>query len=397
MMTLVTGLLGAGKTLNTIHMVMKEKPDHGDIYYAGITDLTLPWKEVSYDQLQDWQSFPDGSVFVVDEADRWLPQRGNNPKVPEFIRELARHRHRGMDFYIVTQMPKFIDHFARNLCNRHLHFERAFNFEGSKLLEWQKPQDDPNDYHARRDATSTRKKFPKEVFDLYRSAEIHTHKPRVPKKLVLLGIGVLVVIALALNLANSLQEQGPGQGVEEGVSPSELERLTEFYSGSVVRDPGEVLDQEAYIKSWEPRIANLPHTAPVYDGLTEVKTFPRPNCIYSHRTAECTCYTQQATPMEVEYEFCRAVVANGWFNPYREEVVEQVAEGGDGGVRITPPIGAPENAVRITYPDGNLNAPPEIEPVEPAWARNDRPGRAYRNPRSVPTFPSQPGVAGSPR
>ncbi|MEM8493527.1 MAG: hypothetical protein AAF756_22130 [Pseudomonadota bacterium] len=125
--------------------------------------------------------------------------------------------------------------------------------------------------------------------------------------------------------------------MEEGVSPSELEQLPEFYSGSVVRDPGEVLDKEAYIKSWEPRIANLPHAAPVYDSITEVKNFPKPNCIYSHRTAECSCYTQQATPMEVDYEFCRTVFDNGWFNPYREDPVYQVAEGDDGGVWITHP------------------------------------------------------------
>ncbi|MEO1079214.1 MAG: hypothetical protein AAFY29_06660 [Pseudomonadota bacterium] len=168
--------------------------------------------------------------------------------------------------------------------------------------------------------------------------------------------------------------------------------MTEFYSGSVVRDPALVLDQAAYIKSWEPRIPNLPHTAPVYDSLTEVKTFPKPNCIYSHRTADCSCYTQQATPMEVDYEFCRSIVDNGWFNPYREDPVYEVAKGDDGGVRITPPTGVPVNEVRFSYPDGNQNAPPVIEPAEPAWATTQRPGRAYFHPNSVPTSPRAPSM-----
>ena len=57
----------------------------------------------------------------------------------------------------------------------------------------------------------------------------------------------------------------------------------------------------------------------MYDQVTEVKTWPRPNCMRSELTKSCKCFTQQATPMDVTEDICNGIVDDGWFNPYFDE------------------------------------------------------------------------------
>lgn len=400
MITLITGAPGAGKTLNTLKLVQHEVGDTRPIFYAGIVDLQLPWQEKSYHELQDWRSLPDGSAIVIDEADQWAPVRGNKGTAQEFITELARHRHRGFDFYIITQKPKMLDHHLRGLVGRHLHFERAFNRNATRQLEWQRCVDDPVDYHARQEAQTSRVNFDKDYFAVYKSAEVHTHKPRVPRKayFILGAMGVVVVCSVLLISRLSGSDPEPYAVKDPDSARSSVfdypPDSTPIARGFSLGGDDPAMTREEYIASWEPRLPDFEHTAPAYDGVTEVKTFPRPQCIYSHRSGQCSCFTQQATPLNVSNAACRQIVSGGWFNPYRDESPQIAATGpqgggvkGEGAAPLTPPD--EDSKPRIVMLGRSTRAGPAsidvIPPSEPP-----QPGRAYRLPPDTPRQPTAP-------
>jgi zona occludens toxin len=401
MMTLITGVPGAGKTLNTIRFVDQLVGDSGRrVVVAGVQELAMPgWESATYDQVRKWQEYPDGTLFLIDEADQWAPTRGNRGEPPAYIRELARHRHRGFDFFIITQRPKMLDHHLRGLVGEHRHYERAFNRNSSRLLVWQEVQDDPKDFHARKLAITTRVNFDRRYFDKYKSAEVHTHKPKLPLKLVAVVGGFAVTIGVALVWLSDVTSRGEemAQAIPSPVTDQEGPRTVA--RGTILRDGEEVAiaTTEEFIQVREPRLRDVPLSAPLYDAVLEVKTYPRPQCIYSHRRDVCQCYTQQVTPLDMTYQACRNIVENGWFNPYRDEsgADERIAAGA--GERVAPRTAAlpdQRNTPRIVYVGGNKNLPPTvIGPDDYLPQADPRPGQALRNPNAqVPVQPAQPGV-----
>lgn len=318
MITLITGVPGAGKTLNTIKRVVNEAGDRA-VYYRGIRGLTLPWNEISDQQAADWQSLPDGSVVVIDEVQDIFPPRSPNKSEPPGVKALDKHRHRGFDFYFITQKPKGFDHSVRGYCGRHFHYERAFNRNSTRELEWQKAVDDPQDYHTRKDAQTTRVNFDKKYFDVYKSSEIHTHKPRMPKAAYIAVAALFSVAVLAAFGYSSIMDRiDPDENMAEIYkNGSDSDGLLQNIGNPTRRNSP--LSADEYLQSWSPRIKNVPYSAPAYDKLTVVKTFPRPQCILHIRKSQCRCYSQQATPLDIDPSTCNSIVRSGWFNPFLEE------------------------------------------------------------------------------
>jgi zona occludens toxin len=344
--TLITGVPGAGKTLNTIKRVVQESGDRA-VYYRGIRGLTLPWIELSDSEAADWEALPDGSVVVIDEVQDIFPPRSPNKSEPQGVKALDKHRHRGFDFYFITQKPKGFDHSVRGYCGRHFHYERAFNRNATRQLEWQKAVDDPSDYHTRKEAQTTRVKFDKKYFDVYKSSEIHTHKPRTPKAVYLAAVALLATIGLGAFAYNNISDriEGARSDTEVAASPFNSDQFAPIGISSVMSGgrSDQPLTDEQYFQQWEPRIPNLPHTAPVYDHLTEVKTYPRPQCISSVSKSRCSCYSQQGTPMDIDYPTCQRLVRDGWFNPFIDESQHQAQRhSGIEGKRDAPQPGGRE-------------------------------------------------------
>lgn len=73
MFRLITGVPGAGKTLNTVHNLKdtKDRP----VYYHGIPALNLPWQEIQ--NPKQWHlEVPNGAIVIIDEAQKHFPARG---------------------------------------------------------------------------------------------------------------------------------------------------------------------------------------------------------------------------------------------------------------------------------------------------------------------------------
>jgi zona occludens toxin len=326
MIFLITGEPGAGKTLNTIKLICEDEQfQDRSIYYHGISGLSTDWEEIDADQVQKWYELPHGSVVVIDECQHHFKPRRTGSELPKAVLEMSTHRHRGFDLVLITQHPTLIDAGLRKFVNRHYHFERPFNTQRPRRIEFQQVANDPRDYHARQNAITTTVNLDKKYFNKYKSAEIHTHKMRLPFKVYALAAFCCLLLFGALHFANNMTGKYRDHPANSG--QSESSSFSPFSSDSEVNvDRSDTMSDSEYFAMWKPRIDGLPHTAPAYDELNTPKVRPLPNCVLwssGQKKGLCTCYTQQGTKMGVPQNLCSDLVHNGFFDPAREVTTDE--------------------------------------------------------------------------
>ncbi len=319
MITLITGLPGNAKTLFAlVHIKKRAEAEGREVYYNGINELKLPWTE--FDP-KSWMNLPDGSIIVIDEAQDYFPKKANGSTLPDYYNELAKHRHKGFDFYLLTQHPTLIDNFPRKLVQQHFHAVRKFGMQRSTYYEWDKVAEFPERVAAQKNALNTIKfPYPKEAFGWYKSATVHTVKRKIPLKLIL---AVLLVIALAGYAAWSFthmtrsREVSPVQASSSAAASSSVSGAT----GQPVGQPGvtpafdPVADARQWVNMATPRLVGLPQTAPKYDELTKPSRVPIPAACIQHGE-KCKCFTQQGTSMDVQFNMCLEFARNGFFQEF---------------------------------------------------------------------------------
>ena len=327
MIFIFTGVNGSAKTLNTIRYINEDDLFKGrPVFYFHIHELKLPWTELNAEQVRDWKNqLPTGSVLVVDECHKVFPTRSAKNAVPDFIRDFDEHRSMGLDVIFISQNPMKIDVELRRLCGRHFHLERPFGMAYTRALEWNRCVNDPQNYHDRQEAVSHKWLFRKnkKYFDQYKSAEIHTHKAKIPLKLWLILIPVLFLVYAGYHLFTRFwsDPEPVDRGTETAPSYIEPSR-----SQQPVRVPREerVLSRKEWVESRVPRVSGFPESASMYDEVQEVVSAPRvAACIQSDETGDCRCYTQQATLYNTTTAICKAIIEHSRFNPLRPDIAMQ--------------------------------------------------------------------------
>lgn len=161
--------------------------------------LNLDWRHLP-DPTQ-WHELPRSSIIVLDECQRWFPPRAVGSKVPIHVSEFETHRHKGYDVHMITQDAKLLDNSVRRLTGRHIHYKSAFGSNRISRLESQSVFD-PTDYFQAKNAEKSVIKRDSNFYGLYHSADVHTHKVRIPKA-VYMAIAAFfmcgVVIYLLIN------------------------------------------------------------------------------------------------------------------------------------------------------------------------------------------------------
>lgn len=187
MITLITGAPGSGKTAALVELLSGF--GGRSIYADGIPELTLQ-HEVLTDARQWMTTVADGSAVVIDEVQRvWRPA-GTGSRIPPDIEALETHRHRGLDFFIVTQHPNLVHANVRRLVGRHVHL-RDIGMLGRWWYEWPEAT---NPETFRTAPVKKRYSLPKAAFAKYKSASLHIKPIRsVPRSLVVLGVAVLAL------------------------------------------------------------------------------------------------------------------------------------------------------------------------------------------------------------
>lgn len=320
----VTGLPGNGKTLYTISTVKKLAEESGrSVYYHGIevTDSSaLPW--LPLDDPLEWHKAPAGSIVVLDEAQKIFVKRPTGARVPEYVAALETLRHSGIELWLITQHPMLIDSHARKLIGDHRHLVRAFGANAATVHRWNSVQEQCD--KVRDSSESSVWVYPTVAYGWYKSAEIHTIKRRLPRAFwVLVTVPIIIAVCVWVmfrwyqSRLPKLPEVHPASQLVATVGPSN-------------RPASAVKTKLEWFEGMVPRVPGLAYTAPVYDKITEPVRAPYPaGCvqreaseIYDH-PAQCLCYTDQGTRLEMPEPLCRDIAAKGFYMSWDQRPREQ--------------------------------------------------------------------------
>ncbi|WP_211453008.1 zonular occludens toxin domain-containing protein [Collimonas antrihumi] len=310
MITIITGLPGNGKTLYALWFVkMWAEKDNRPVFYSGINDLKLPWTEIDADK---WFDAPPNSIVVIDECQRVFRPRTATKEVPKHVSELETHRHKGIDLVLITQHPSLADIALRRLAGKHMHVVRRWGTQSATVHEWPAVKDNCDKNPGRKDSIKHAWKYPKAVYEYYKSAEVHTVKRHIPMRVIMLFVIPLLLIGAGYYFYHfvmkrvhpELQLQATAQGQQMvGTAQGGVQRAS--YKNA--KD-----DAQQFMFDRTPRVAGLPQTAPRYDEVTKPTTAPVPAACVAN-AKRCDCFTQQATPINVPDLLCRDIVARGYF------------------------------------------------------------------------------------
>ncbi len=348
MITLITGAPGAGKTCALVDMIRTQYRDR-PCFVSGIPDFQLPHIEL-VDPTQWPTEVPDGALIVIDEVQRvWRPA-GPTARVTEDIALLETHRHRGLDFLLVTQQPALIRTNVRALVGRHVHL-RDVGVLGRWWYEW------PECNAALTWKTAPVKKryaLPKKVFSLYKSASMHVKPVRNIPPALMIAVGALLLVAglvwYATRSISSKTQVAPAASVLAPVDGAASSPARSFPGGVPVVVPSGAVTAQSIQADFQPRIRSRPETAPAYDHLRVVKAMPIVTggfVLGSH----VECHTDQGTRASITDDECRAWLANPPYNPYKALKAADVSH---------PPLDAQSPPAAVSQPSTPLLRPPGV-------------------------------------
>jgi len=168
--------------------------------YTNINALKIDFVRSLYDLLDtknsvDWRKAPDGSIIVIDEIQLVEPFKQTKNKDEPIVQDLTIHRHRGFDFYFITQSANLLHVQLKDLIGLHWHITVPWGWV-SKVYQYGSYRQNPNAVSIK---MSAERKFnfspPDRLFKLYKSTTINTHQKRIPYKPIIL---FLTVIFLAI-------------------------------------------------------------------------------------------------------------------------------------------------------------------------------------------------------
>lgn len=144
----------------------------------------------------DWRTCPDGSIFAIDEVQLVPPYNDNKNKNDDIVQELTIHRHRGFDFWFITQSATYLHPTIKELISCHLHITRPY-WRTPKVYQYGSLRQYPNTLINKLNCESKFTFKPKDsIFKLYKSTSIDTSKKRTPAGLY--GFAAFIVLALCV-------------------------------------------------------------------------------------------------------------------------------------------------------------------------------------------------------
>lgn len=202
MIRLITGTPGAGKTLRAMFHVLehKKRAEKEGLPYRCCGNVDGVDPELMAPLEGEWYDQDKHTLVVIDEAQTVFRPTGPGNKQDKRVTELEVHRHKGIDLILVTQHPMLINHHVRRLVGKHEHVTRKNNF-GLVSIHSKSRALDPDDRGDLYDADTEVWRHPKELFDTYKSAEVHTEVKGWPKSVkvgggILAGGGALLFLVL---------------------------------------------------------------------------------------------------------------------------------------------------------------------------------------------------------
>ncbi|MCP1773449.1 hypothetical protein J2T38_002303 [Neisseria perflava] len=332
MIYLITGTPGTGKTSKVVSMILDnydgiftyETEDgtklNRPLYFCHIDGLDVQKfkaHELTEEQIQAAplkDIVPTGSVLIVDEADYCYPVRSASREVPPYIKRLKELRHEGFTLIVMTQHPSMLDSYLRNLVGKHIHLERKQL--GTKQYEFLRCETNLSATTLAQ-GVGTFYKPDKRAFKYYKSASMHV---KFKKKLHWSFFALPCILAFVAYMGFSFKDKVSGKTPESQAVEAAAD-VSSASAGSAASAPQTAASvpsefSEAY---YEPRVADKPETAPIYDSVRKVSSMEYPvACVDSSISKGCTCYSDQGTVVKVSRNYCKMRFQDGIYNPYKE-------------------------------------------------------------------------------
>lgn len=343
--TLITAVPGSGKSLRAVWYA-KEAVEQGDqVFVCNINGIAVEGV-IDFPDPTKWEELPAGSVLIVDEAQKFFragltekdtdensPTYGK-PIVPKNIQAMETIRHMGIRLLLITQHPTLIHANVRSLVGYHEHLVRENGAQTINVYTRSRVIDNVRSDKALAAEDHHKWVFPKDCFELYKSAEVHTVKRTVKSRhkravILLVVAGVLVGFAVWKISRQVIPQEGQAiAGATAASQPRSAGRAPTDADEPRWKDP------HAYAQDHLPRFGTMPWTAPVFDGRAAVSD-PLLICMSSpggvdaqgdYSGPSCSCMTEQGTRYEISQPECRRVARHGMpYNPYRERTQQQLA------------------------------------------------------------------------
>lgn len=296
MSTLITGSIGASKSLLAVEIIEKTLKEtfmfngeelHRKVY-SNIAGLLLEHQPINADDLNHWKSWAKpGDVIVYDEVQLvWPMQKGIAEKTPQAIIDIDMSRHDGVEFYFITQHSMKIHGYLRRTLPRHLHVRRVGSLPLAVIYEFD---------HVSALATFSNKMsmkmwwHPKRLYKMYDSAVVHFK--RKSKFSPAIGLALIPLIAGAAYAPTFMENYKNKQNIQSSVTtvkgdPLGLAKKTE---------PLQPIQAAGQVQTYTP-------VYPLTDLAKLPKEFRPTGCIVKKN--DCQCYDDDGAKIEVELKQC---------------------------------------------------------------------------------------------
>jgi zona occludens toxin len=302
MITVITGAPGSGKTLYVIAKLLKailgtfvdgtddkgNKVKHPRTIFSNCEGLALPHEKIDAEWLNDWHNrVKPGAVIFYDEAQKPWPKRVTGSKVPPAVQELETHRHKGVDFIIATQKPELVDQNVCSLAGRHLHIRRVGNSHNAIVYEWDAVS---RGLLYRNAFMKSAFRYPRWVFDWYKSADAHTKMPRKVPFALWIALAAIAGSAYAWPALMSRITKGLNPEATKTAQAGATDAKPLTPSLIVPDAPGAVSGVSTGVVAGQ--APALVHAAPTIMGCAAAQD-------------ACRCYDQAGQVVELEPQICR--------------------------------------------------------------------------------------------
>lgn len=188
-----------------VNRIFEMNGDYGLKYFLPVRTIYSNIAGLKIDNVRslpyDWRTCPNGAIFAIDEIQLVKPFDDEKSRGNPIIEELSIHRHRGFDFYLITQQPLKLHTTIRGLVHLHWHATKPFGWY-TKIYQYGQFEQNPNAVRVRLSAEKSFKFTPPAyLFKLYKSTEINTAQKRIPFLPLLLVSGI-VLFGLYIAISN---------------------------------------------------------------------------------------------------------------------------------------------------------------------------------------------------
>lgn len=309
--TLITAVPGSGKSLRTVWYIREALKAQEQVFVCNINGLIATgdyagW--LPFDDPTKWEQLPAGCILIVDEAQQFF--RAASGAVPPYIAAMETIRHRGIRLILITQHPLLLHANIRALVGRHEHLVRENGKSSAIVYRRNSVIDNVRSDAALRKEDSSTWAYPTDVYDAYKSAEVHTVKRVITtraKKAALLVAFAVALIGTVVYRINSKVQAEMGDQAElnaDGVTllkPSSSQAFTPKTAAE-------------YAQHFTPVIPSMPWSMPATMDR-DIVVHPKIYCMSSEMF--CNCLTEQGTRYVIPDAECRDIARYGPpYNPF---------------------------------------------------------------------------------